>query len=475
MRWMQNMKVCIVCEGSYPYVTGGVSSWVQMLLTAFQDIEFSILSIATNEKEMSQYKYKIPANVTEINTIYLNSDGNRKRKRKPRLSKRDRECLETFMLNQAEEIQWERTAQFFHKHHNHIYDLVMGKDFYHTCVKLYEREHMNIPISTFLWNQRSMYLPIMTALSNPLPEADVYHSVSAGYAGAFAGMVATIKKKPFILTEHGIYTREREEEIIKSDWVTGTLKEVWIDFFYKLSSIAYQAASKVTTLFEMNKNLQIELGCPEDKIKIIPNGVDYEKFSTLSRRYEKPQPEFNIGVVARVVPIKDIKTMLYAFEYVKEKLEGANLIILGPYDEDKNYYEECLALIKELGIKDVYFHGNVSILEFLPRFDIMLLTSISEGQPLAVLEGMAAGIPQVCTNVGSCKELLFGRKEDNLGRAGLIVPMMKPEDIAQAMVYLSKNPAARKEMGMIGAERVKKYYQKSIFLEQYHDLYLNQL
>jgi glycosyltransferase involved in cell wall biosynthesis len=225
----------------------------------------------------------------------------------------------------------------------------------------------------------------------------------------------------------------------------------------------------------MNKNLQIELGCPEDKIIIIPNGVDYEKFSTLPRRYEKSQPEFNIGVVARVVPIKDIKTMLYAFEYVKEKLEGANLIILGPYDEDKNYYEECLALINELGIKDVFFHGNVSIQEFLPRFDIMLLTSISEGQPLAVLEGMAAGIPQVCTNVGSCKELLFGRKEDNLGRAGLIVPMMKPEDIAQAMVYLSKNPGARKEMGIIGAERVKKYYQKSIFLEQYHDLYLNQL
>ena len=66
------MKVCMIVEGSYPYVAGGVSSWVQMLLERFSDIDFVIWSIATNREEMSELKYVLPVNVKEIKTIYLN-------------------------------------------------------------------------------------------------------------------------------------------------------------------------------------------------------------------------------------------------------------------------------------------------------------------------------------------------------------------------------------------------------------------
>ena len=202
-------------------------------------------------------------------------------------------------------------------------------------------------------------------------EADVYHSVSTGYAGFLGGIASHIYDRPFLLTEHGIYTREREEEIIKSDWVEGNFKEIWIEFFNKLSHIAYNKATQVITLFETNRTLEVELGCPPDKIKIIPNGEDVENFQRLPLRSEESKKYVNIGVVARIVQIKDIKTMLLAFDVVKSNIDNARLFILGPYDEDIEYYEECMDLLKSLETNDVVFTGRVNVLDYLSDFDIM--------------------------------------------------------------------------------------------------------
>ena len=55
------MRVCLICEGSYPYVPGGVSSWVQMLCNQFQDVEFVVWAIATTREEMPEYRCRLPA------------------------------------------------------------------------------------------------------------------------------------------------------------------------------------------------------------------------------------------------------------------------------------------------------------------------------------------------------------------------------------------------------------------------------
>ena len=68
------MRVCLICEGSYPYVAGGVAGWVQMLCLSLKDVEFVIWSIATTKEEMSEYKYQIPSNVVEVKTFYLGED-----------------------------------------------------------------------------------------------------------------------------------------------------------------------------------------------------------------------------------------------------------------------------------------------------------------------------------------------------------------------------------------------------------------
>ncbi len=465
------MKVCLICEGSYPYVMGGVSSWIQMLVTSYPDIEFVIWCIATSPEEMSEYKYKIPENVAEIRNIYLNERKFENNYHNVKLLKEEKDVLRSLVLDKVDDIDWIKTLDFLKTRKDCLLDILMGTDFFDISVELYNREYSRTVFSVFLWNLRSMYLPLVIVLSHEMVEADVYHSVSTGYAGFLGGIASHVYDRPFLLTEHGIYTREREEEIIKSDWVEGNFKEIWIEFFNKLSHIAYNKATQVITLFETNRTLEVELGCPPDKIKIIPNGVDVEKFQNLPLRSEESKKYVNIGVVARIVQIKDIKTMLLAFDVVKSNIDNARLFILGPYDEDIEYYAECMDLLKSLGTDDVVFTGRVNVLDYLSDFDIMLLTSISEGQPLAVLEGMAAKLPQICTNVGSCKELLYGKDGDLIGQAGLIVPVMNIQKIADAMITLAADEKLRKKMGNNGYQRVKEYYQKSVFIDAYHAIY----
>jgi hypothetical protein len=83
----------MIAEGSYPFVAGGVSSWVQQIIKAFPNDDFKIVSIMPSKKETIEFKYEIPDNVIEIKTIYLDDFLNIKHKsyqKNPRLSKNEK-------------------------------------------------------------------------------------------------------------------------------------------------------------------------------------------------------------------------------------------------------------------------------------------------------------------------------------------------------------------------------------------------
>ncbi|MBQ1416417.1 MAG: GT4 family glycosyltransferase PelF, partial [Selenomonas sp.] len=178
-----------------------------------------------------------------------------------------------------------------------------------------------------------------------------------------------------------------------------------------------------------------------------------------------------IGAVVRVVPIKDIVTLLRAFFLFKEEFTDARLVIMGGYGEDKEYYELCQQTVSMLGITNVEFTGSVNVAEYLPKMDLMMLSSISEGQPLAVLEGFAAHRPFVTTDVGCCRELIYGDSNDDLGVAGAVVAPMDFESMAKEMIRLGKDFELRRKMGNIGYERTKRAYTYEHFLESYRDIY----
>ena len=469
------MKICIISEGAYPYIIGGVSSWIQQLITNMPEHEFIIIAINPESKVKGKYKYDLPPNLIIIHDMFLDEILNVKGKwnKNIKLLPNEIETLKKLLI--GNKIDWKIIFDIFKRKEIKrvsAKDLLLSESFYKIIKQAYNEKHSSIPFAQTYWTLQSMYLLLFSLLYYDYPEADIYHSVSTGYAGFVGAYASYINNKKLILTEHGIYTREREEEIIQADWVVGYVKNMWIDYFYNLSDCAYINASKVISLFDKNKEIQIEIGCPENKIDVIHNGINIRNFEEIAKIQELKVNSDNIsvGAIVRVVPIKDIKTMLQAFSLVNEKHSNIVFYIMGPYDEDPSYYKECIKYKDSLRLDNVFFTGMVNIKEYLSSMDILVLTSISEGQPLSILEGMACRLPFVTTNVGDCGSLVNGENDD-FGANGFVAPIMDYIKISEGISKLANDYLLRKKFGNSGYNRVINNYSFDKFISEYKMVY----
>lgn len=463
------MRVCIVAEGCYPFVVGGVSSWVHSLIGLFPNTEFVILAIAANRSLRGKYAYELPPNVSEIYELYLEDvDWTEKKRRRIRMNKKQYQALRSLILDQ--EPQWDELFDFFEDSRVSLNDLLMGEDFLRAVTECYQLQYSQIVFSDFLWTMRSIYLPLFLTMQMELPRADLYHCVATGYAGVLGSMAKHRYGSRLLISEHGIYTREREEELIKAKWVSGIYKNIWIAQFRKMSRLAYERSNLVTSLFEHARELQTELGCPAEKTMVTPNGIRVENFQNIPGKQDEDKGMVNIGAVLRVAPIKDVKTMLQAFGFAKKKNSRLKLWIMGPWDEDQEYAQECFDLVEAMELKDVVFTGRVAVRDYLGRMDVTILTSISEGQPLTILESYAAHKPVIATDVGNCYGLIYG-ENDAFGQAGILTHIMNVEEIAEAMLIMAEKETQRLRMGEAGYQRVMGKYRIEYMQEAYWKIY----
>lgn len=466
------MKICIVAEGCYPYVVGGVSSWIHSMIRTFPDYQFIVLSIVADRSMRGKFVYELPENVVEVRELYLQDydwrGKGKRRRRRLKLSRAECDALKSLLVN--EQVDWDTLFEMFSRRRFLLNDLLMGEDFLYAVQECYRLRYPEIVFSDFLWTMRSMYLPLFLTMRMELPEADLYHCVATGYAGILGCMAKKKFQSGLLISEHGIYTREREEELIRAGWVEGIYKNIWIDQFRKMSQLAYHEADIVTGLYAHAQELQIELGCPKEKLRITPNGVTVSRFQNLTRPENMPEDMIHVGAVARVTPIKDIKTMIRAFEYAKREVPNLKLWIMGPVDEDEEYARECFEMVELMHLKDIEFTGRVNVTDYLGGIDMTILTSISEGQPLTILEGYAARIPAIATDVGNCRGLIYG-ESDEFGEAGILTHIMNVSEIADAIVNLAKHPVRRQQMGEAGYKRVTAKYRIEDMEKTYRDIY----
>lgn len=464
------MKICIVAEGCYPYVVGGVSSWVHSIISNFSEYDFSILSIISDRSQSGKFRYELPSYVDGVYEAYLDDvDWNRAEKSsRLKLSKKEYRALRSLVMNNR--VNWDMVFDIFQKRRFSIDSLLMGPDFLSIVREYYDKNYPRIVFSDFLWTMRSIYLPLFLILKTEIPEADCYHCVATGYAGILGVMAQRKYGCSLVVSEHGIYTREREEELIKANWVKGIYKTIWIEQFKKMSLVAYERADAVTSLFNHARELQWELGCPQEKTIVTPNGINVERFANIPGKTEEDKNYFNIGAVLRVTPIKDVKTLIQAFSFAKKKEPRLKLWIMGPIDEDKEYADECFDMVDALGVQDIIFTGSIDVTQYLGRMDCTILTSISEGQPLTLLEGFAAHLPAIATDVGNCRGLIYG-EDDEFGEAGIITHVMNVTEIADAMVKLSTSPKLCEKMAEAGFERVNNKYTTELMKARYKNIY----
>ncbi len=464
------MKICMIVEGCYPYVTGGVSTWVHEFIRSFSRQEFILLTIVSDRSVSGKFLYQLPENVTEVHELYLQDvDWNRKGWRKARLNKEEYQAMRSLVLNQK--TNWEVLIQLFQNSGISLDRLLMGEDFMKIVREYYDLKYSQLVFSDFLWTMRSLYLPLLFTLKMKIPKADLYHCVATGYAGGLGSMGKVLNGGSLLISEHGIYTREREEELLRAEWVKGAFKNIWIEQFRKMSALAYERADLVTSLYEHARELQVELGCPVEKTMVTPNGVRADIMQNLPGKAEESAGRINIGAILRVTSIKDVKTLIQAFSFARERDARLKLWIMGPCDEDEAYARECFeqAEALELG-EDVVFTGRINVRDYLGRMDMTILTSISEGQPLTILESFAAHIPVIATDVGNCRGLICGEKDD-FGEAGIVTHIMNVEEIAQAMLDMARNDKMRRTMGENGYRRVMAGYRIGQMRENYWEIY----
>ncbi|TFG62475.1 MAG: DUF3492 domain-containing protein, partial [Spirochaetales bacterium] len=332
------IRVCLILEGSYPFITGGVSAWVQDLILGLPGIEFSLFTISP--KEDQELRYKLPPNVMEHRDIVLKDSGKRGRPEKIR-----RRAKTLFVKNLLQfhrnitEAKFSRQDIFSQLEDNgELYlEAANSRAGWDLLRRTNAEKNPIYPFADYFWAWSSAHYMIFKVISAAAPKADIYHAISTGFAG-LAGLKASFRfGRPLLLTEHGLYHKEREMEIRKSDYVRGYQRDMWINLYNTLSRLTYSRADRITALFEENRQKQIELGALPDKCLVIPNGIDIKKFTVERRK----KPGFHIGLVGRVVPIKDIKTFILAAKIVHDAVPEARFYCIGPTDEDPAYYNDC--------------------------------------------------------------------------------------------------------------------------------------
>lgn len=459
------MKICLILEGSYPYVFGGVATWVNQYIISKPEHEFILITISATKKDKGKFVYKIPKNVSKIYEIFLDDE----RESILLHYKYPKEFVQQINnLILGKETNWDIIFSEVSKdnwNENHFFK----SHEYLEIIRNITDNYMKVEgFTDVFFGMQSMLKPMLKLISIKVPKADIYHTTATGYAGIIGALARYKTKKPYIVTEHGIYPREREEEILTTNWLSESLKKTWIDFFYNLSKAAYKYATKVTSLFNAAMQTQQIIGCEKEKCIVIANGIDYDKYASMPLK-EKDE-YIDIGAFIRFSSIKDVKTLLYSFYELQIEYKNTKLHIFGATN-DKVYKQECMNIIENLKMRNVYIYGQVNSSEYMQKIDFTILTSISEGQPLTVLESFAARRPVVCTNVGCCKELINGTKDDNYGKAGFCCIPMDISGIAEAMKKLCQDESLRMAMGENGQKRVKNNYTFETMMKKYFDVY----
>lgn len=491
--------VCLLLEGTWPYVRGGVSGWINQIILGLPNITFSVLFIGGQRESYGERHYEIPPNVKHIEEVFIEdawqfapraeqeaSDG----------SVRDLANMYRYFHHpqKPDEITGDAVLGALASGQLTMQDVLRSRASWEAITEGYLNHCSDPSFINYFWTMRTMQSPMVmiAEAAARMPRARLLHAISTGYAG-LAGCI--LKRRwlcKFILSEHGIYTKERKIDLAQASWIaenadealnssldpsSGYIRSMWIRFFERIGLMVYRNADPIIALYDGNRQRQVLDGADPDRTRVIPNGIDLLRWNALREtRSQGIAPV--VGMIGRVVPIKDVKTFIRAMRTIVSELPQTEGWIIGPEDEDVEYAAECHSLVSSMGLeKNVRFLGFQKADDIIPNLGVMVLTSISEAQPLVILEAWCAGTPVVSSDVGSCRELIEGgtAEDRDLGQAGEVVAIADPQATASAVLRLLRNPERWQAAQAAGVARANRYYGEALMLERYRKLYSNSM
>ena len=168
-----NLKICVICEGCYPFVAGGVSGWLHGLIRAMPQHEFVIWAIGASEKSRGHFAYEMPPNVTALYDLYLDEmmSCHIKRPGRRTVTQSQKECLRS--LIRCEKPDWDTVFRLFSQSPMENVRFLMSRDFLDLIEELSAEDFPYVGFTEYFYCVRSMFLPLLYLLGSEIPEADL--------------------------------------------------------------------------------------------------------------------------------------------------------------------------------------------------------------------------------------------------------------------------------------------------------------
>jgi polysaccharide biosynthesis protein PelF len=490
---MPPLSVLLTTEGTYPYGSGGVSTWCDALIRNTADVRYVLLPIMMNPH--IEMKFEPLANIRRVVNVPLwgIEEPAEFRSGVPfaRLYERKRASSESGteegfvplfqrFLDCVNEAGADPDAfgrvllsmeEWFRRHdYNDTMKSAAVWDVFRKTMEAFSdrmartsalpgREHQMPTLFDLTECLRWLYR-FLIVLDVVTPKTSVTHSTAAAFCGIPCITAKLRRGTPMILTEHGVYLREQNLFLSRFRRLF-FCKQFLLNLMTAVVRANYFFADVVSPVCHYNTRWELAHGTPQQKIRVIYNGVDPDVFAAAPRQ---PQAVPHVVATARIDPLKDIETFLRVAARVRATHPAVRFTVFGAV-ADPEYFDRCLALRRELGLDDVVTMGEATsdVVAAYRDADVVLLTSISEAFPYSVIEAMSCERAVVASDVGGVSEAL----ED----CGILVKPRDEAAFAEAVCKLLDDPALRARQARRARQRVLEEFRLSDSVQAYLDLY----
>ncbi|WP_243694634.1 GT4 family glycosyltransferase PelF [Flavobacterium psychrotolerans] len=479
----------LILEGTYPFNGGGVSTWAHMLCNKVKNVNYTLYSINADFEQKS--KYELSENVKNVIQVPLWSPmepsellsyGKKYYATVNRKEQDDNSAIIEEFIPIFERLLFNIYADnadiediddtifdmwFFFQNHDYkktMKSVEVWKSFYKTVSKVIVRDnHYGATLYDFTVGMRWIYR-FLIPISIDVPKVDISHLTLSGFPVIPALVLKYKYGTPIIVTEHGVFIRERLIAINSSEY-SFFLKNLLIKFSECITKLVYYKSDLILSVNKFNISWEKKYGANPNKIEVIYNGIDPDLFAP-SGKPAHLEGVPTVVAAARIFELKDIITMIRSCEVVKNTIPNVKFLVYGDNTAVPEYTKECLNLIKELGLENNFslagYHNKPH--QLFCEGDVSILTSISEGFPYTVLESMSCGIPVVATDVGGVTEAL----DDKCGF------ICKPKDykaLGESVITLLQDEVLRKQMGINARKKVVDNFTIEKFINEYEIAY----
>jgi glycosyltransferase involved in cell wall biosynthesis len=468
------MKIALVTEGTYPIHSGGVSQWCHQLIQGLPDFTFDVLALSGSGRE--RLAYELPRNVRSLQRLGLWGATRRSRWLSPSARRRFTAAYEQFVESILTDdrfapARFEASVRSFRElaAERRLLPGLRGEAGVEVFLSVWARTRPGpaggraIPAPTLADALviTDMIEHFLRPLLLPPLDVDLVHATANGPSALVGLLTKWDQGTPLLVSEHGVYLRERVLAVRESG-ATPVVRICLTRFFVRLTELGYRGADAILPVSDFNGRWARRHGAAADAVRTIRNGVDPIAFPVLTDEPAVP----TLAFVGRIDPLKDLETLIRAFAIVRDRIPTARLRLIGPVPAgNEEYASRCAKLVAELGLRRaVSFDGPVSPASLaFAEGHVVVLSSVSEGLPLTIIEAAMSGRATVATDVGGMAEAV--------GRGGLVVPARDPSAFADACVLLLQDPALRRRLAATGRQEAMQHFAIDLFLAEFRRTY----